>query len=218
MTSTTRAAGARPGWLVPAALVALSLVPIVSGSARLVELSGGPALLPPRSDPSSIPLVVHIVSVIVYAVLGAFQFSARLRRTGWHRKAGRLLVVAGLTVALSAVWMTLFYPRSDGGDLLYVFRLLVASGMLLSIALGFLAIRRRDIPQHRAWMIRAYALALGAGTQVFTLGFGKAIFGSSDLSIALRQAAAWMINLAVAEWFIARRLVRRPTRTLEMSR
>ncbi len=218
MTSTTRAAGARPQWLVPAALVALSLVPIVAGSTRLVELAGGPQMLPARSDPSSVPLVVHIVSVIVYALLGAFQFSARLRRTGWHRKAGRLLVVAGLAVALSAVWMTLFYPRSDGGDLLYAFRLLVASGMLMSIVLGFLAIRRRDISQHRAWMIRAYALALGAGTQVFTLGFGKAIFGSGDLVIALLQAAAWAINLAVAEWFIARRLVRRPTRTLEMAR
>jgi hypothetical protein len=218
MTSTTRVARARPRWLVPAALVALSLVPIVAGSVRLVELSGGPAVLPARSDPSSVPLVVHIVSVIVYAILGAFQFFPRLRRSGWHRKAGRLLVVAGLAVALSAVWMTLFYPRSDGGDLLYVFRLLVASGMLMSIVLGFLAIRRRDIPQHRAWMIRAYALALGAGTQVFTLGLGKAIFGSSDLSIALLQAVAWMINLAIAEWFIARRLVRRSARTLEMSR
>jgi Predicted membrane protein (DUF2306) len=219
MTSTTRAAGARPGRLVPAALVALSLIPIVSGSARLVELAGGPPLLPARSDPSSVPLVVHIVSVIVYAVLGAFQFSARLRRrTGWHRRAGRLLVVAGLAVALSAVWMTLFYPRSEGGDLLFVFRLLAASGMLMSIVLGFLAIRRRDIPMHRAWMIRAYAIALAAGTQVFTLGFGEAIFGSSDLSIALLQAAGWVINLAVAEWLIARRVVRRPTRTLEMSR
>ena len=218
MTSTTRAAGARPGRLVPAALVALSLIPIVSGSARLVELAGGPPLLPARSDPSSVPLVVHIVSVIVYAVLGAFQFSARLRRTGWRRRAGRLLVVAGLAVALSAVWMTLFYPRSEGGDLLLVFRLLAASGMLMSIVLGFLAIRRRDIPMHRAWMIRAYAIALAAGTQVFTLGFGEAIFGSSDLSIALLQAAGWVINLAVAEWFIARRVVRRSTRTLEMSR
>jgi uncharacterized membrane protein YfcA len=157
---------------------------------------------------------VHIVSVMVYAVVGAFQFSARLRRQGWHRKAGRLLVVAGVGVALSAVWMTLFYPRSEGGDLLYVFRLLVAAGMLTSIVLGFLAIRRRDIPQHRAWMIRAYAIALGAGTQVFTLGFGKAIFGSSDLSIALLQAAAWIINLAVAEHVIRRQLVRRPARAV----
>jgi uncharacterized membrane protein len=206
-------------WL-PATLVALSLVPILAGSARLIELAGGPEVLPARSDPSSVPLIVHIVSVIVYAVLGAFQFSARLRRrrNGWHRRAGRLLVVVGLAVALSAIWMTLFYPRSDGGDLLYVFRLLVASGMVVSIVLGFKAIRRRDIAQHRAWMTRAYAIAMGAGTQVFTLGIGEAIVGSSDLSIALLQAAAWVINLAVAEWFIRRQLVRRPVPTLVAAR
>ena len=212
MRRSTRLGSGSAPWL-PAALVALSLVPIVSGSARLVELAGGPAALPARDDPSSVPLVVHIVSVIVYAVLGAFQFSARLRRSGWHRRAGRLLVVIGLVVALSAIWMTLFYPRSDGGDLLYVFRLLVASGMIASIVLGLQAIIRRDIMQHRAWMIRAYALAMGAGTQVFTLGFGEAAFGSSDRSIALLQAAAWVINLAVAEHFIRQR-VRRPVRTL----
>jgi uncharacterized membrane protein len=213
-----RGSGSAP-WL-PAALLALSLVPIVSGSARLVELAGGPAVLPARFDPSSVPLAVHIVSVIVYAVLGAFQFSARLRRRriGWHRKAGRLLVVAGLAVALSAVWMTLFYPLSDGGNMLFVFRLLAASGMVVSIVLGFRAIRRRDIPQHRAWMTRAYAIALGAGTQVFTLGIGKAIVGSSDLSIALLQAAAWVINLAVAERFIRRQLVHRPARAVVMAR
>lgn len=205
---------------VPGALIALALAPILAGSARLVELAGGPELLPARSDPSSVPLVVHLVSVIVYAVLGAFQFSARLRRrrNGWHRKAGRLLVAVGLVVALSAIWMTLFYPRSAGGDLLFVFRLLAASGMVVSIVLGFLAIRRRDIAQHRAWMTRAYAIALGAGTQVFTLGIGKAIVGSSDLSIALLQAAAWLINLAVAERLIRRQPVRRPARAVVMAR
>jgi len=207
-----RGSGSAP-WL-PAALIALSLVPILAGSTRLVELAGGPEMLPARSDPSSVPLVVHIVSVIVYAVLGAFQFSSRLRSNNWHRRSGRLLVVAGLTVALSAIWMTLFYPRSEGGDLLYVFRLLVASGMVVSIVLGVQAIRRRDIVQHRAWMTRAYAIALGAGTQVFTLGFGEAVFGSSDLSIALLQAAAWVINLVVAEHFIRRQLVRRPARAM----
>jgi uncharacterized membrane protein SirB2 len=214
MSRPNRLGSGSARWL-PAALIALSLVPILSGSARLLELSGGPALLPARFDPSSVPLVVHIVSVIVYAVLGAFQFSARLRRrNGWHRRAGRLLVVVGLIVALSAIWMTLFYPRSEGGDLLYVFRLLAASGMIASIVLGFLAIRRRDIVQHRAWMTRAYAIALGAGTQVFTLGIGEAVVGTSDLSIALLQGLAWVINLAVAERVIRRRTVRRPVQAM----
>ena len=152
------------------------------------------------------PLVVHIVSVIIFAVLGAFQFSVGLgrRRSGWHRAAGHLLVVVGLVVALSALWLTLFHPRTEGGDLLSLFRLLAGAGMFTSLILGSMAIRRRDIGRHRAWMTRAYALALGAGTQVFTLGIGKTLLEPSNRSTALLQGAGWVINLAVAEWFIRR--------------
>ena len=53
-------------------------------------------------------------------------------------------------------------------------------------------------------MIRSFAIALVAGTQVFTLGFGGAIFGTGDLAQALMLVAAWAINLAVAEWAIRR--------------
>jgi uncharacterized membrane protein len=204
-----------PTWWVPAALVALSVVPVLGAAFRFVELSGGPELLPAdaRFTASPVPLVVHIVSVIAYSLLGAFQFSAglRRRRPGWHRTAGRLLVLLGLVVALSALWMTQFYPRpDDSGDLLYVFRLLAGSGMAVSIVLGFAAIRRRDIARHRAWMTRAYALALGAGTQVFTQGIGEAIVGSGEPRTDVLVGTGWVINLAVAEWIIRRRPARRP--------
>jgi uncharacterized membrane protein len=197
---------------VPFALVALVLVPAISGSLRLIEVAGGPHVMPanPSITASPAPVVVHIVCAVLYAVLGAFQFSAALRRRrrGWHRTAGRLLVLVGLVVALSALWLTLFYPRTAGGDLLFVFRLLAGSGMAASLVLGVTAIRRRDVARHRAWMTRAYALAMGAGTQVFTLSLGEAILGAGDLSEALLQGAGWAINLAVAEWFIRRRPAR----------
>jgi len=210
VTTAERTAGsiARTGW-VPIALVAVVLLPAFFGSLRVVELAGGPALMPanPRLNASPAPVVVHIVSAVGYAVLGAFQFSSglRRRRPGWHRAAGRVLVVLGLTVALSALWMTLFYPRQPGtGVLSYAFRLAFGSGMAASIILGFAAIRRGDVPRHRAWMTRAYALALGAGTQVFTLGIGPAVFGPGALTADLSLGAAWLINLPVAEYVIRR--------------
>jgi uncharacterized membrane protein len=195
---------------VPYALVALVLVPAIAGSLRLLELAGGPHLLPanPRITASPVPVVVHIMCAVPYAVLGAFQFSSRLRRRrpGWHRASGRVLVVLGLAVAFSALWMTQFYPRQSGtGELLYLFRLAVGSAMAASIVLGFAAIRRGDVTRHRAWMTRAYALALGAGTQVFTQGIGNAAFGTSELATDLSLGAGWAINLAVAEYVIRRR-------------
>ena len=199
---------ARTGW-VPFALVALVLLPLFFGVLRLVELAGGPALMPanPRLNASPVPVIVHIVSAVGYTVLGAFQFSTglRRRRPGWHRAAGRVLVVLGLAVALSALWLTLFYPRQPGtGALAYIFRLAFGSGMAASIILGLTAIRRRDVPRHRAWMTRAYALALGAATQLFTLGIGPAVVGPGQLTHDLSLGAAWIINLTVAEYLIRR--------------
>ncbi len=194
---------------MPFALVALVLIPAIAGSLRLVELSGGPLLLPanPRMTASPAPVFAHITSAIAYATLGAFQFSATLRRRhpAWHRAAGRVVLVLGMAVALSALWMTLFYARQPGtGELAFLFRLAFGSGMASSIILGFAAIRRGDVARHQAWMTRAYALALGAGTQTFSLGIGHAAFGTSALTTDLSLGAGWAINLAVAEYVIRR--------------
>ncbi|HMI33473.1 MAG TPA: DUF2306 domain-containing protein [Propionibacteriaceae bacterium] len=209
-------------WPVPLALVVLSLVPVISGSLRLIEVAGGPQLLPtnPRIDASPAPVVVHVLAAALYAFLGAFQFSARLRRRrlGWHRKSGRILVGAGLLVAGSGLWMTLFNPGAPGGDLLWGIRLVVGSAMAAFIVLGLTAIRRRDIPAHRAWMIRAYALGVGAGTQAVTEGIGEALMGATDLSKAVSLGSGWVINAVVAEWVIRRPSVRRVARARQANR
>ncbi|MFD7072845.1 DUF2306 domain-containing protein [Nocardioides sp. NPDC059952] len=195
-------------WPVPAAMLALVAFPLVAGTLRLVELAGGPVVLPqnPRVDASPAPVIVHVLAAATYAVTGAFQFPARIRRAhpAWHRRTGRVLVVAGLAVAGSGLWMTLFYAGAPGGGLLWAVRIVVSTAMGAALVLGFAAIRRRDIPTHRAWMIRAYALALGAGSQVFTQGVGEAVFGTGELSTALSISAGWVLNLAVAEWIVRR--------------
>jgi hypothetical protein len=108
--------------------------------------------------------------------------------------------------------MTLFYTGAPGGDLLWAVRLLVGTAMAASIVLGFTAIRRRDIAAHRAWMVRAYALAVAAGTQVFTQGVGERLVGTSQLSTAVSVSSGWVINAAVAEWVIRRPATRRARR------
>ena len=207
--ATSRAGrGSRSIRWVPIALIGLVLVPITAGILRLVEVFGGPHNLPanPRILSSPVPVVVHIVSASLYAVLGAFQFSAwsRRRHPGWHRVTGRLVVVLGLAVALSALWMMAFYSGPQGTGALLPIRFAFGVGLAASIALGFTAIRRGDVRRHRAWMTRAYALALGAGTQVFTLGFGKPILGGGELATALLLISAWCINLPLAEYVIRR--------------
>lgn len=216
-------ASTRKEWLVPVGLVVLSAVPVGAGAARLVELTGGADVTPDnaRFFAAPIPVMVHIVSVTIYSILGAFQFvpGLRRRRPGWHRGAGRLLVPSGLAAALSGLWMTLFSDLpDDDGALLAGFRLLFGAGMVVSIVLGFAAIRRRDVTRHRAWMMRGYAIGLGAGTQVLThlpwvLSFGA----PGEFTRAMLMGAGWAVNLAVAERIIRRRPAR-PARDVRRRR
>lgn len=213
-TATTPRAGrsSGPGWRVAVPLLVLSAIPLTAGTLRLVQLAGGPELMPADDRFAGFPaaLVVHIVGSAVYAVVGVLQLLPRFRRRhrGWHRRAGRVLVVAGLAVAGSALWLTLAYPAHPGtGPVAFVARLVVGTAMAGCLVLGFAAIRRHDVAAHRAWMIRGYALALGAGTQAFTEGVAEAVLGDGVLVADLAKAAGWAINLVVAEV-----VVRRPAR------
>jgi uncharacterized membrane protein len=209
-------------WLAPVGLIVLSIIPVLAGAGRLTELMGGPDITAnnARFVASPIPVTVHIVSVTVYSLLGALQFVPSLRRgrSSWHRIAGRILVPAGVLVALSGLWMTAFYPRPAGdGEVLLVVRLIFGSAMLASVVLAVRAIRQRDFPSHGTWMTRGYAIALGAGTQVFTLLPWILLFGpigaADELPRTVLMTAAWVINLAVAEYVIRRRPAHRSNRT-----
>ena len=209
-------------WLPPLGLIALSLIPVLAGAARVTELMGSPEITAnnARFVASPIPVSVHIVTVTLYSLLGAFQFVPSLRRgrPNWHRIAGRILIPAGVLVALTGLWMNFFYARPPGdGESLVVVRLVVGSAMLASIVLAVFAIRRRDFTSHGAWMTRGYAIALGAGTQVFTMLPWVLVFGpigaADELPRTVLMTAGWVINLAVAEYVIRRRPAHRSNRT-----
>ena len=111
---------------------------------------------------------------------------------------------ASLIVA-SALWLTVAYATASAGGLILAgFRLAVAATMAVAIGIGLAAAMGRDIPRHRAWMIRAYALGLGAATQMLVLMVaGMVAHGTpDDLNRALLMGLAWGINLMVAEWAI----------------
>jgi uncharacterized membrane protein YozB (DUF420 family) len=157
-----------------------------------------------------VPIVLHILAVVPFSILGAFQFAtgSRRERRGWHRAAGRLLAPLGLLAALTGLWMAQFYPWPAGdGEVLYVLRLIVGSAMTLSIVLSADAIRRRDFAAHGRWMTRAYAIGMGAGTHVLThLPYFVFVGTPDEATRAALMAAGWLINVMAAEWVIHRRV------------
>lgn len=200
----------RRDWLIPAGLVFLSLVPVVAGASRLMRLAtdAPTSVEDARFFTSPAPVVLHIIAVSLYAVIGAFQFAPKLQRRAaqWHRRAGWLLLPCGFLSALTGLWMSVFYPRiSTDSAALVAIRIAVGSAMIAALVLAVVALRRRAYRAHGSWMLRAYALGQGAGTQVLThLPWFIFIGTPGPASRATLMAAGWLINIVVAEWIIRR--------------
>ncbi len=209
----------RSDWLIPSALIFLSLVPVIAGMARLDDLATGAATPDTaRFHTSPLPVVIHILSATWFALAGAFQFTPAPRRKHWHKWSGRLAVPMGLVAALSGLWMTLTYPSTNAdGQAVFLARLIFGTGMAIALVLGVTTVLKGNIPDHKAWMLRAYAIGMGAATQVFThLPWFVFVGQPTEGPRAVMMIGAWVINLAVAEWLIARETKRRagpnPTR------
>jgi len=202
------AAARRADWLTLAGLIALAFIPVAAGVFRLALLAaGGPQTAAnSRFFAAPSPVVLHVISVTVFSLLGAVQFvpGIRHRRPAWHRAAGRVVGIAGLGAATSGIWMASSYAIVPADSaLLHGFRLLFGWAKVFALALGVIAILRKDVVRHQAWMRRAYAIGLGAGTQALIQIPPLVLLGEpSDTGRALMMGAGWVVNLAVAEWLI----------------
>jgi hypothetical protein len=191
----------------------LSLVPVAAGAVRLAGLWNGVAITPENARFMAMPapFALHAVSATLFCLLGAFQFDPAFRRrfSGLHRVAGRMVAPCGIVAALTGLCMTVAYaiPAELQGSLLYGVRIVVGLAMALAIVVSVRAVLRRRLAQHRAWMVRAYALGQGAGTQVLIMLPVTWIAGAPSFFFRdVLMAAAWGLNVLFAEWIIRHRL------------
>ena len=196
------------------ALFLLALIPVLIGSGILMSMQQGslntftePADLI-RRESYPFALTAHILGGSTMLLLGFAQFSSRLRRAfpAWHRWAGRGLILLGVVFALAGLRMN-FSGHAQADSALYDgAQTLAAALFLATLWLGFTAIRRGDVARHRVWMLRAYALTLGAATQTILLLPVFLLFGKVEgLVLDLAFISGWLVNLAVAEALIRRR-------------
>lgn len=204
----------RSEWVVLGVILVYSFIPVIGGLIRVFELAGGPQIAPenPRALLAPLPITLHILGSIIFCIAGAFQFlpSFRHQRPIAHRVLGRVAAVAGCVSALTGVWMTHFFafPEALQGAVLYWVRMVLGPAMVGLIIWAVIAIKARNVFQHSAAMVRAYAIAQGASTQAF-MGIFWIIVTGSDAVGPLRDGlmiTAWALNLLAAEVFIRAKL------------
>lgn len=149
------------------------------------------------------PLLLHITGGVVALAVGPWQFvqGLRSRHPTVHHWMGRTYVAAALAAGVGGLLMA---PLTLGGPLAHLGFAMLALLLLLTTARAFVAIRRREIVIHRAWMIRSYALVFAAVTFRSWLGGLLSAGLPYDQVYAVGAWASWLINLYVAELLIAR--------------
>ena len=197
---------ARPIWLACLLLIA-TIIPIVTAGIRVYQVPTGQmpddavkfAVVP-------VSMFVHSLGGMLFGLLGPLQFAGVLKRRfgRLHRITGRIFVVSGLMLGLSSLQLLAEFPDASTWVLISA-RLAAGLGLSLALIWAIFAIRRGNVEQHRAWMIRAYAVGMGAATISFImlpiyLITGKPVEGyAADLLFV----ASWVINIAIAEWVIS---------------
>ena len=107
---------------------------------------------------------LHIIPGALYLALAPFQFITLIksRWISYHRWMGRLLVLLGLFIGASALFIAIVIPFSGWPE--SVINGFFAIFFVYAIIKGFASIRAKQIAIHREWMIRAFALGLAIAT------------------------------------------------------
>jgi uncharacterized membrane protein len=197
-------------WLMFAAAIVFTLVLTYP----YLSLNMANSRLEVRDSVRYAVLVVHIFAAAVALVLGPVQFIPKIRaHRRVHRTIGRVYLSVGvLPSALAAIPVALW-----SGRLLTQIGLITAAVLwLITGGLAYRAARRRNLADHRAWMMRNYALTFLAVTSrvlvplllLVQIPFGRVDAGSigsqAPSMIPLGQTLGWIINLLVAEILVRR--------------
>jgi hypothetical protein len=185
------------------ALAFCTFIPVMLAAVSAVQIPLG-ALPEDSLRLASVPVsfFVHSLAGVLFGVLGPLQFVRALRRRfGVFALAGTALALSGLGLLLQV--------ESLNTGLLDAARGLFGLALLAALVQGVVAARSHDMPGHRAWMIRAYAIGMGTGPVALFmfpvyLITGKPLMGlASDLAVV----GVWLLTIAVGEW-VARRFAR----------
>lgn len=160
-------------------------------------------------------LLLHVAGGFVALMVGLFQFlpQLRARRPAVHRWLGRIYLAAvavGSAAGLPLSYLALRHMPDGIRQALFpttlAFATLAITWPILT-GMAYLRVRQRRFEEHRAWMMRSYALTFAAVTT--RLISPVTLFLTRDALLAINiNIWTWPVNLLIVEWLIRREQMR----------
>ncbi|MCU1243623.1 MAG: hypothetical protein JWO71_4349 [Candidatus Acidoferrum typicum] len=155
------------------AVIVLAFIGIAMAARRSIVLLK-PGALSARNNPAAeldhafadrrTLTFAHILPAVVFMILGPLQFvrGLRTKHRRLHRWCGRIFLTASFVVGVTG--LTLAFGKTIGGVDEKAAITLFGSFFLIALAKGLWHAIRRELAQHREWMIRGYAVGLAVAT------------------------------------------------------
>ena len=133
--------------------------------------------------------LLHTIPGMLFAMLGPMQFMSPIRDNFRivHRVTGRIFLPIGIISGIGALAMTFSFPIW-GSTVNYAIAIAFSAFMIFAFVKAFMHVRKRQVPQHREWMIRGFATGLSVAT--FRI-MGDYIF----LPMGMDFNAAWNLQM-----------------------
>jgi len=150
--------------------------------------------------------VFHLFTTLAPLILGPIQFwnKFRIRYVEWHRLLGKIYIVGSLLGGLTALILGITQPYE--GSIVPV--VILALLWLFMTTSAWVTIKRKDIKNHRLFMIRSYTLAL---TFVVLRLLGDLVYKanllffiqSEEVKDATYEWMSWVLPLLIVELWIS---------------
>jgi uncharacterized membrane protein len=154
-------------------------------------------------------LMLHVVGGVVALSTGVVQLWLGLtnRVTTLHRVLGKVYGSAILVGSVGGYYLSVTIPATEVAYAAGLFMLCTAWVITTSMAL--FAIRRRNVMQHREWMVRSYTVTFAFVTfRLFEIVLDKLHFASREDVATIMSWACWAVPLMLVEPLIQLRKIR----------
>ena len=145
----------------------------------------------------------HVMSSVIVLFCGAFQFLPGImkRWPRWHRGAGTIYVILVLCISGPGAFVMAFY--ANGGWPARLSFIILSVVWLYTTAMAYRLAIRKKFEEHRAFMIRSYALTFSAITlRSYAFILPSILILKPKPEYILISWLSWVPNLIIAEWCI----------------